>query len=188
MATARLNASVATPDGPAPAARGLGAWLVRIAPARARGDLSIAIVSDRRMRTLNRVYRGRDSATDVLSFAPESPEPAGSQPGNKRPSDPRLPPSRPEAASARPRRSSAESSRAEAGSTADARFFGEIVIAKGVAARQARQAGHSPQTEFKILALHGLLHLLGYDHEVDDGQMARVETRLRRKAGLPESR
>jgi probable rRNA maturation factor len=153
MATARLNASVATPDGPAPAARGLGAWLVRIAPARARGDLSIAIVSDRRMRTLNRVYRGHDSATDVLSFAPESQEPPGSRARNKGP-----------------------------------RFFGEIVIAKGVAARQARQAGHSPQTEFKILALHGLLHLLGYDHEVDDGQMARVETRLRRKAGLPESR
>jgi len=65
-------------------------------------------------------------------------------------------------------------------------FMGDIVIAAGVSTRQARDAGHSAQTELRVLALHGLLHLLGYDHEADAGRMARAEARLRRKAGLPE--
>ena len=63
-------------------------------------------------------------------------------------------------------------------------YLGDIVIAAGVARRQARAAGHAFTTEVRILALHGLLHLLGYDHEHDDGRMARVEARLRRKGGL----
>ena len=62
--------------------------------------------------------------------------------------------------------------------------LGDIVIASGVAARQAREAGHAFSTELRVLALHGLLHLLGYDHEHDAGEMARVEARLRRKGGL----
>lgn len=65
-------------------------------------------------------------------------------------------------------------------------FLGEIVIASGVARRQARDAGHPIQVELRVLALHGLLHLLGYDHERDGGRMARVERRLRRKGGLRE--
>ena len=63
-------------------------------------------------------------------------------------------------------------------------FLGDIVIARGVARRQARDAGHSERTELRVLALHGLLHLLGYDHERDNGRMRRVERRLRRKGGL----
>jgi rRNA maturation RNase YbeY len=67
-------------------------------------------------------------------------------------------------------------------------YLGDIVIARGIAGRQARQAGHSSDTEFRVLALHGLLHLLGYDHEADgdNGRMARLEARLRRKGGLRE--
>jgi probable rRNA maturation factor len=128
-------------------APGLARWLQRVAPARVRGVLSLAIVSDRRVKALNRQYRGRDYATDVLSFPGE------------------------DAASV---------------STAPLACLGDIVIARGVLRRQARQARHSVATELRVLALHGLLHLLGYDHERDAGEMWRVERRLRRKGGLPE--
>jgi len=160
MAAARLRVNVACPDerpirrsagtarrrtaGQALAIRGLSRWLARTAPARAKGDVSVAIVSDRRMRALNRQFRGKDSVTDVLSFP------------------------------------------AQAGSASSAAFLGDIVIASGVSQRQAREAGHSVQTELRVLALHGLLHLLGYDHDGDDGRMARAEARLRKKAGLRE--
>jgi probable rRNA maturation factor len=155
MAAARLHVSLATPDenlsrrsGASPqrrttATRGLGTWLQRAAPAAAKGDVSIAVVSDRRMRALNRQFRGKDVATDVLSF------PATHMPGVTS-------------------------------------FLGDIVIATGVATRQAREAGHPVSTELKVLALHGLLHLLGYDHDTDGGKMARAEARLRKKAGLRE--
>ena len=68
----------------------------------------------------------------------------------------------------------------------EAPFLGDIVIASGVAAKQAQAAGHTIRTEVRVLALHGLLHLIGYDHESDDGKMARAELRLRKKAGLKE--
>jgi probable rRNA maturation factor len=66
-------------------------------------------------------------------------------------------------------------------------FLGDIVIATGVARRQALEMRHPLRTELRVLALHGLLHLLGYDHDDrhDEGAMARVEARLRRKGGLP---
>ena len=63
-------------------------------------------------------------------------------------------------------------------------LVGDIVIARGVARRQARAAGHSEAAELRLLALHGLLHLLGYDHETDGGRMQRLERRLGRKGGL----
>jgi ssRNA-specific RNase YbeY (16S rRNA maturation enzyme) len=64
--------------------------------------------------------------------------------------------------------------------------LGDIVIATGVARRQAKEAGHSTQAELRVLALHGLLHLLGYDHHQthDERRMARAEAKLRRKGGL----
>jgi probable rRNA maturation factor len=70
--------------------------------------------------------------------------------------------------------------------TPKSRELGDIVIARGVARRQAREAGHSYNAELRVLALHGLLHLLGFDHDApaDAGRMARVEARLRRKGGL----
>ena len=65
-------------------------------------------------------------------------------------------------------------------------WLGDVVIAMGTARRQARAAGHGLADELRLLALHGLLHLLGYDHERDGGAMARLESRLRRQAGLPQ--
>jgi probable rRNA maturation factor len=62
---------------------------------------------------------------------------------------------------------------------------GDIAISAEVGVRNARRLGHSPADELKILILHGLLHLAGYDHETDGGKMARKEARLRRALGLP---
>lgn len=146
----RLAVSIVDQRGLPAAAPGLAAWLQRVAPARARGLVNVALLSDHRVRALNKSYRRKDYATDVLSFG----EPSAFS-------------FQPSALSPQP-------------------FLGEIVIARGVARRQAREARHSEQTELRVLALHGLLHLLGYDHERDAGRMQRVERRLRRKGGLRE--
>jgi probable rRNA maturation factor len=151
---ARLAVTLTAPDATTLSTRGLSTWLTKAAPARARGEVTVALVSDARMRTLNRSYRNKDYATDVLSF-PALPEVnAGTRPAIPIEQD-------------------------------DA-YLGDIVIATGVAQRQADDVGHPVSTELKVLALHGLLHLLGYDHEKDGGEMARVEARLRKKAGLRE--
>ena len=154
-----LRVSVTDGRGRAVRDGGLARWLSRVAPRTARGEVALALVSDARMRALNRHYRGRDYATDVLSFAAEP---------DAHPS-PRTP----------------AFAKATAGKPHPA--LGDLVIANGVARRQAREAGHSYQTELRVLALHGLLHLLGYDHESpdDDGRMKRAESRLRKKGGLP---
>jgi probable rRNA maturation factor len=145
----RLRVSVVDDDGRPVRAPALASWLAHVAPAGARGAVTIALVSDRRVRTLNRQYRGVDRATDVLSFPARDGISVEPGPQSRR--------------------------------TA---FLGDIVIARGVAARQARQAGHGERTEWRVLALHGLLHLIGYDHEQDGGEMRRAEARLRRKGGL----
>jgi probable rRNA maturation factor len=131
---------------------GLSAWLTSVAPARAAGEVAIALVTDARIRALNRQYRRVDEATDVLSFPAVDTDPDSDSVGFY------------QAAAA----------------------LGDIVIAMGVAKRQAKAAKHSYQSELRVLALHGLLHLLGYDHHASDdrGRMARLETRLRRRGGL----
>jgi probable rRNA maturation factor len=65
------------------------------------------------------------------------------------------------------------------------RFTGDIAISAEIAAQNARSLGHAPGVEVKILVLHGTLHLRGYDHERDHGQMARREQKLRRELRLP---
>lgn len=116
----------------------LARWMERHAPARARGRVVVALVSDTAMQRLNHRFRGKNVPTDVLSFPSDEPG-----------------------------------------------WLGELAIATGVCRRQARAEGHTPDVEQRVLALHGLLHLLGYDHETDDGAMRRAEERLRRRAGLP---
>jgi len=64
---------------------------------------------------------------------------------------------------------------------------GDLAISLDTAARQARSFHHSQEIEIRILVLHGLLHLAGYDHEVDDGEMAGREEQLRRRFRLPTS-
>jgi len=66
-------------------------------------------------------------------------------------------------------------------------FRGEIAISADIARENAARLGHSVPLEVKVLALHGILHLAGFDHERDNGQMARREAVLRRKLGLPVS-
>ena len=157
---------VVVTDGAGRAVRdgGLAAWLSSVAPARASGEVGIALVSDTRIRALNRRYRRKDQATDVLSF------PIGRGDGHERGT--KVPRSSVRAPSPEPR--------------APAPGLGDIVIATGVARRQAKEAGHSTQAELRVLALHGLLHLLGYDHHhpQDERRMARAEAKLRRKGGL----
>jgi len=64
---------------------------------------------------------------------------------------------------------------------------GDIAISAEIAARNAKALGHSTADEIKTLALHGILHLAGYDHEQDNGAMAKQEEKLRRSLGLPVS-
>jgi len=64
-------------------------------------------------------------------------------------------------------------------------FAGDVAISADIAARNAAELGHTAAAEIKILALHGILHLAGYDHEKDHGEMARKEERIRKVLGLP---
>ena len=167
---ASIHVLVEDAVGGAGAAADLARWLADVAPARARGMVSLAILGDQRVRRLNRQYLGRDYATDVLSFPAESSRPPRTAATR------RIGP-----AGNRPARAPVSSVPSVVES-----FLGDIAIARGVARRQARAAGHSEMTELRLLALHGLLHLLGYDHELDRGEMHRMEQRLRRKGGLPK--
>ncbi len=109
-----------------------------------KGDATIAFVSDRQIKELNKRFRGVDTATDVLSFpaAKVAVEPAA-QPN-----------------------------------------LGDIAISVDRAVIQARQNRLPFEREIAQLILHGLLHLCGYDHETDDGEMNRLELRLRRKLNI----
>jgi probable rRNA maturation factor len=175
---ARLAVTLTAPDGSSLPTRGLVTWLAKAAPATARGEVTVALVSDARMRTLNRAFRNKDYATDVLSFPAVH---AGSETATAT----RTGRARRRADAKRPLGASA-SANAWADRLAAPGYLGDIVIATGVAQRQADDVGHPVSRELKVLALHGLLHLLGYDHETDEGEMARAEARLQKKAGLKD--
>lgn len=111
-----------------------------------RGQVTVLLTTDAAIRDLNRRFRGKDKATDVLSF-------------------PAVP-----LQSAKP---------AE-------RVSGDIAISVETARRQATEQGHALTCELKVLILHGVLHLAGFDHEADAGQMQRRERQLRAQLGLPQ--
>jgi probable rRNA maturation factor len=64
-------------------------------------------------------------------------------------------------------------------------FAGDVAISAEIAAQNARRLGHTVADEIRILTLHAMLHLAGYDHERDNGEMERKEARLRKSLGLP---
>ena len=149
--------------------RGVGARALGQFAARAQravgigGEVDVLITSSAQMRRLNRRFRGKNAATDVLSFLSDCQIHHGDT---------------------EPRRvaqgSSSVSLRLRGGGRT-----GDIAISAEMASRHARRLGHSAADEMKILILHGLLHLAGYDHETDAGAMARKEARLRHVLGLP---
>jgi probable rRNA maturation factor len=133
-------------------------------------ELSVVFVGERRIRALNRDHRGKDEITDVLSFpledADEEPagageeleahgEPAGREPGGAVVDDRR-----------------AYEAADESEPPAPPRLLGDIVVCARQALRQARADSLPPAFELAVLIAHGTLHLLGYDHEVDAGEMA----------------
>jgi len=125
-----------------PSTRTLSRFLAEAqAAVRLRGQVTVLLTTDAAIRRLNRQFRGKNKATDVLSFPAEFP---GPEP-----------------------------------------IAGDLAISVPTALRQAIERAHSLSTEIKVLILHGLLHLAGYDHETDAGQMARRERLLRARLRLP---
>lgn len=126
---------------------------------RAR-EVSVCLVSDAEIARLNRSFRGKRGPTDVLSF----PANGASRAGKRRPA-----------------------ARANSLRIADLRmsaYLGDIAISPQTARRNARRLGRPLAAELRVLILHGVLHLLGHDHESDRGEMDRLEQRLRRRLGL----
>ncbi|MGO8786658.1 MAG: rRNA maturation RNase YbeY [Terriglobia bacterium] len=119
---------------------------------------NICLVDDHAIRHLNLAYRGKDRATDVLSF----PWNDAATPLSRGP----LPASR----------------RRERVGITD--FLGDVVISVPTARRNAGEEGHSTLNEIRWLILHGVLHLLGYDHESDAGEMVALELALREQLGV----
>ena len=120
------------------------------------GQVSVLLASDSAIKRLNGKFRGLNHATDVLSFpAMEFPAQTSSS-GQRRGSH-----------------------------GAHPAVAGDLAISLDTAARQATQFGHPLLVELKILMLHGLLHLAGYDHESDVGEMAIREEQLRHRFRLP---
>lgn len=105
---------------------------------------TVAFVSDRAIRSLNREFRGKSRATDVLSFPSEQ----------------------------------------EAWELSEGKSLGDVIVSLERAERQAEERGLNFETEIAQLILHGLLHLCGYDHETDEGEMDALELSLRRRLGI----
>lgn len=143
MRTGTSRASVTPRSHRLPSARTLARFLAEAqAAVRLRGQVTVLLTTDAAIRRLNRQFRGKNKATDVLSFPAEG---IGAE-----------------------------------------ELAGDLAISVPTALRQAVEGGHPLSTEIKVLMLHGLLHLAGYDHETDTGQMARRERLLRARLGLPQ--
>jgi probable rRNA maturation factor len=121
-----------------------------------QASLTICMVSDAEIARMNEVYRRKKGPTDVLSF------PAVTR-----------------------RQPIALSNALRKKRVADLEgYLGDIAISPATAKRYARKNGRRLPGELRILILHGVLHLLGYDHETDHGEMTRIENRLRKRFQL----
>ena len=107
--------------------------------------LTVAFVSDKKIKELNKSFRDKNKPTDVLSFPYEADEYDFDETEN---------------------------------------FLGDVIISVEQAERQAKENNLTLETEIKQLILHGILHLCGYDHETDRGEMNRIELKLRDKLGI----
>lgn len=120
-----------------------------------QSDVTVCLVSDKAMARLNQNFRKKKGPTDVLSF--------------------------PAVVRQRPVRLLRNSN---ATNSAKREYLGDIAISPATARRYAKKNGRLLAGELRVLILHGVLHLLGYDHEADLGEMAEMEQRLRKRFGL----
>jgi|GEM_PF-188059 probable rRNA maturation factor len=126
-----------------PTTRTLNRFLAEAqATVRLKGEVTVLLTTDAAIRKLNRQFRHKNKATDVLSFPADG---IGAE-----------------------------------------EIAGDLAISVSTASRQAVELDHTLSIELKVLILHGLLHLAGYDHETDDGKMARRERLLRERLRLPQ--
>ena len=142
----------------------------------AETELVICLVTDAEIARMNEAYRQKRGPTDVLSFPAEKI-------GMKRNAGLRA---RVRKMAVRATHNDARTgtTRAKGGTRPGAEYLGDIAISPATARRNAKKYGRGLAMELRILMLHGVLHLLGYDHETDHGEMNRVEDRLRRRFGL----
>lgn len=120
-----------------------------------QSDVTVCLVSDKAMARLNQSFRKKKGPTDVLSF-----------PAVARSKSLRL--GRKSKVTNSPKRE----------------YLGDIAISPATARRYAKNNGRHLASELRVLILHGILHLLGYDHETDGGEMDAMEQKLRKRIGL----
>ena len=123
-----------------------------------QAQVTVCLVSDAEIAGMNQSFRKKHGPTDVLSF--------------------------PAVKLRKPRRSRRLPVSFTTVSVDSDASLGDIAIAPAVAKQNAKNYGRTLPSELKILILHGVLHLLGFDHEADGGEMDRTEKRLRRRLGL----
>jgi probable rRNA maturation factor len=151
MITVELPSKIAASADFALSKAGLARFLSRARMAAGlEGDVHVLLADDATLKRLNKTFRGKNKATDVLSFP-------------------------------------AAATTVFFGDPEGPGLAGDLAISLETAARQAKRFGHSLRDEVRVLLLHGVLHLAGFDHEIDNGEMAAREAELRGELGLGSS-
>ncbi len=122
--------------------------LEKIAQSLTTREIELIVTDNKTIQTLNKEYRAKDKATDVLSFPIDSDFMEESMPG--------IP-------------------------------LGSIVISADLVKERSAEFGHRIEDELSLLFIHGLLHLLGFDHEIDNGEMRNREKHIIETFALPSS-